>query len=72
MSLEDTERAARTELMDQLYQQSLRLHELASNELLLLPEYSFVKTELKSMEGRLMSIQAEIGTLRFNQTPSAV
>ena len=44
MSLEDTERAARTELMDQLYQQSLRLHELASNELLLLPEYSFVKT----------------------------
>ena len=31
-----------------------------------------LKTELKSMEGRLMSIQAEIGTLRFNQTPGAV
>jgi len=61
------EREARTELMDALYRHAIKMHNLAFNPMLDLPKYSFVREELKAIEGRLMSIQADIGALPFNQ-----
>lgn len=66
MSDELVEREARTELMDALYQHAIAIHNLALNPMLTLPKYSLLKEELEGIEGRLMSMQADIGTLPFD------
>lgn len=59
------EREARTQLMDELYRHAVEMHNLATNPIFLIPKYIQIKTELESIEARLMSIQSDLGMLPF-------
>lgn len=65
MTDELIERDARTEMMNALYQHAVAIHNLALDPMLTLPKYSFVGEDLRSIEGRLMSMQADIGAIPF-------
>ena len=66
MSNELSEREARIKLMDELYRHATELHNTCLDPILTLPKFAAVKSELKEIERRLMSIQSDIGMLAFN------